>query len=417
MAVQNIFMTILKLKLTDMAYGGSALGRDKNNRVVFVPRAIPGETVEVELTKDDKKYAEGIVSAIIEPAAVRVAPRCAHFDEQTCSHFQHIDYEAQLTIKREVILDQLKRIGGVDGHVEAVWPSPKIWESQTEVVLSPTEDGRFGYWSAVQQQVIAVSDCYLLDPALQQLMQDFDIELPDLRKMTLRVGYDGELLVALETTDMEPPSLQVDFPVSVTIVLPDETTANLIGDLTVTQLIKEREFQVSAGCYFYPNPGATERLIDAVLQYAAVDEDDIVLELFSGVGIITAFLAEQAGDVFGVEINGDAIADAAVNLDEFDNVSLYEAFVVDALPLINIAPTVMVADPPEEGLTPEIIRAMVYKRPERIVYISHDVATLARDVKTFGRSGYQLQAVQPVDMRPHTYHTDCVALLVPIPQP
>jgi 23S rRNA (uracil1939-C5)-methyltransferase len=406
-------MTKLKIKLTNMAYGGSALGRDENNRVVFVTRAIPGETVEATLTKDDVKYAQGTVAEVIQPAAVRVEPRCAHFDDETCSHFQHINYETQLEIKREVILDQLKRIGGVDVLVHEVLASPKIWESQTEVVLSPTEDGGFGYWSAVQQKTVPATNCHLLDPTLQQLMQDFDIELPDLRKMTLRMGQYEDLLVALETDDIEPPSLEVDFPVSVTIVLPDQTTASLIGDLSVVQYIKGRDFQISAGCYFYPNPGATEQLIDAVLNYAAVDLDDIVLELFSGSGLFTAFIAEKAGDVMGVEINGDAIADAAVNLDEFNNVSLYEAYVVDALPMLSIKPTVIVADPPEEGLTPEIIRAIAYKRPERIVYVSHDVATLARDVKTFSNSGYQLLEVQPVDMQPHTYHTDCVALLVP----
>lgn len=404
----------IEIELTSMAHGGSALGRDAQKRVIFVPQTIPGERVRVAVPAEAKRFANGQLLEVLEPAPSRVVPRCAHFSDQTCSHFQHIDYAAQLAIKQDVVADQLKRIGGLEVDVASFLPSPEIWHTQREVVLMPTAEGGFGYWSAVAQQAIPIEgECFLLHPALQRLIEDFDLALPDLRQMNLRVGCYDDLLVALEVQNVEPPSLEVDFPVSVAIVLPDQTTANLIGDNFVTQRYNGREFQISAGCFMYPNTAVVEQLIDTVLALGRVTSQDVVLELFSGVGVLTAFLAEKAEQVLGIEANSDAVADAAVNLDDTDNVSLYEAFVEDVLPTLSFQPDVLVMDAPSGGLSGEIIGAVAYKRPSRLVYVSDDVATLARDAKRLAQEGYVIRQLQPLDMHPHTFHHTLVVLFEP----
>ena len=245
---------------------------------------------------------------------------------------------------------------------------------------------------------------------MQNLYQDFDLELPGLRKVTLRQGYDEALLVAFEIDGVEPPELEVDFPVSVTMVLPDQTTVNLIGDNDVTQKINGREFQVSAGCYFYANPLIGAKLIQTVLKYAAVSPQMTVLELFSGVGVLTAFLAEKAGAVVGIEANSDAVEDAAVNLDEFDNISLYQSAVEEVLPDLELKPEIVVVDPPPAGLSAEIIDGLVRLRPRRMVYVSHDVATLARDAQILAQLRYTLREVQPIDTNPHHFQITSVAV-------
>ena len=407
-------MSILKLKLTDMANGGQALGRDTNNRVIFVPQAIPGELVEVTVAEAaGKGHTQGALLKVLKPSAERVAPRCDHFADQTCSHFQHIAYAAQLHYKKKVVQDQMKRIGGVEPLVRPLIASPAQWGWQTAVTLSPTAEGGFGLWSARQQKVVPIHQCALLTPGLQNLVQDLDMELPGLRRLTLREGTEGDLLMALEVEDVEPPELVVDFPLSAVLVLPDQTAANLIGDNFAVQVLGGRPFQVSAGCYWHTNPAASELVTAAMLKVAQVRPSDVVLELFSGVGVLTAALAGQAAEVLAIEANSDAVEDLAINLDDTDNVSVYHAFVEDVLPSLKVAPTVVVMHPPASGLSAEIVRAVAYKRPSRLVYVSDDVATLARDVKALGRSGYRLAEVQPVDTAPQMYQMACVALFLP----
>ncbi|MBK8434723.1 MAG: class I SAM-dependent RNA methyltransferase [Chloroflexi bacterium] len=406
-------MSFLKLRLSAMANGGQALGRDTNNRVIFVPQAIPGELVEVEVDEQTKGHSQAQLRRVLQPSAERVSARCDHFPDQTCSHFQHIAYPTQLHYKKQVILDQMKRLAGLEPLVRPLIASPAQWGWQTAVSLSPTAEGGFGLWSGRQQKVLPIAQCALLTPGLQNLMQDLDMELPGLRRLTLREGSEGDLLVAMEIEDVEPPDLVVDFPLSAAIVLPDQTAANLIGDNFVVQVINGRPFQVSAGCYFHANPAATEQVTAALLTAAQLRPSDKVLELFSGVGVFTAALAAHSAEVIGIEANSDAVEDAAINLDDTEQVSLYHAFVEDVLPSLKIAPPVVVMHPPAGGLSAEIIRAVVYKRPQRLIYISDDVATLARDAKMFGRSGYRLAEIQPIDTAPQTYHMTCVALFLP----
>jgi 23S rRNA (uracil1939-C5)-methyltransferase len=356
-------MSILKLRLTAMANGGQALGRDDNNRVIFVHQAIPGELVEVEVDDHAKGHTQGILQAVLKPSSERVAPRCDHFGDQTCSHFQHIAYPAQLHIKKQVVADQMKRLAGLEPTIRPLLPSPQPWEWQTAVSLSPTAEGGFGLWSARQHRVLPIHNCALLTPSLQNLMQDLDMEMEGLRKLTLREGTEGDLLMALEIEDVEPPDLVVEMPVSAAIVLPDQTAANLIGDNFVVQVIGGRPFQVSAGCYWHSNPSATEQVVAALLGAAQLRPKDVVLELFSGVGVLTAAMAPRCAQVVAIEANSDAVEDAAINLDHTDNVSVYHAFVEDVLPSLKLAPQVVVLHPPPAGYRPRLCGRWRIKSP------------------------------------------------------
>jgi 23S rRNA (uracil1939-C5)-methyltransferase len=401
---------ILTFQPTSIANGGAGIARDAQERPVFIPFTIPGETVSARLLEEKAHYAHAELVAVIAASPDRVEPRCPHFGVCGGCHFQHMAYAAQLAAKQQIVVDQLQRIGGVTAvPITPTIPHPQPWAYRAETELTPTPEGGLGYWSPQQRQVIPIQECPIIHPDLFALWQDVDMVLPGLRKLTLRIGDDEALLAALEIDDVEPPELETDFPVSVAIVLPDRTAATLVGDNYNIQSVRDRDFRVSPGCYFAPSPAMLAPTIETILRYAALTGQETVVDGYSGVGLFSAALAEQAASVTAVEINPDAIADTIVNLAHTDNVSLYEGWFEDVLPQL-AAPDLLLVHPPEKGLSKAAIAAIGRQRPSRLIYVSSDVATLARDGKYLIQAGFTLKAIQPIDAAPQTYHLDTVSL-------
>lgn len=407
----QLLMDTVTLELVSMAHGGAAVGKDKRGRTIFVPYGIPGEKVRVAITGDKKKYAHAEIVEILKPSPDRVEPPCPHFGPCGGCHFQHMRYQAQLKVKRNVVADQLERLGGLKKiRVRPTLPNPNPYTYRVDMVLSPAPAGGLGYWSPALREVIAIEVCPISHPRLVELLHDIDLDLPGLRKLTLRIGADEALLAAIEVEDVEPPELEADFPVSVAIVLPDNTAASLVGDYYIVQAVKGRDFRLSAGCFFYPSSAAAEHIVDAVLKYAALNGTETVVDAYSGVGTLTAFLSPAAAQVIAIEVNPDAVADAAVNLEDTDNVTLYQGYTEDVLPTLDVRGSVMVVHPPAEGLSRAAIQAVKDAAPRRLIYVSSDVATMARDSKQLSQDGYHLVEVQPVDMTPQNFQVDTVSL-------
>lgn len=210
-----------------MAHGGSGIGRANRSRTVFVPLTVPGEKVRAQIVSEKNKYAQAELVQVLQPSPERVTPRCQHFAVCGGCHFQHMSYGAQLAAKEAVVRDQLARLGGFkQANVVPVLPNPEPWAYRVEMVLSPVGNGRLGFWSPVQKEVIAIEECPIARPELVGLLQDVELDLPGLRKLSLRVGDDEALLAAIEVDGVEPPELEADFPISVAIVLPDKTAAS-----------------------------------------------------------------------------------------------------------------------------------------------------------------------------------------------
>lgn len=395
------------ITLLEMAHGGAAMGRDGSGRAVFVPYAIPGEKVKIS-SPDDKGWARPVT--ILKAAPERTAPPCPHFGLCGGCHFQHIDYSAQLRFKQAIVRDQLARVGKLGAvAVRPVLPNPQPYHYRVETTFNKTDGGQLGFWSPVTGRVIPIESCHLLRPELQTLFQDIDLALDGLRKLTLRLGDDQALLLALEVNDVEPPALDADFPVSVVMVLPDKTTANLIGDNYLIQQLKGRDFRVTAGCSFFPSPPAGALVIDTVLNYAALSGREQILEADAGVGLLTAFLAQGAAQLNGLVQNSDAIADATLNLADTDNVSLYQGTLEAILPLLEGKADLMVLSLPA-GLSPKASKAIQQQRPGRIIYLSDDLNTLARDGRQLKQMGFRPVEIQPIDMLPQTFHIYTVSL-------
>jgi len=403
-----------EMTLFAMAHGGDAIGRHEG-RAIFVPYTMPGERVRVEIVEDHKRYAHARLVEVLEPAPARGEPPCPYFGPDKCGgcQLQHIAYPTQVQIKGRVVVDQLERIGRFDDPpvLEPI-PDDTGWDYRNRALFRTTEEGHPGFLSAGSNDVYPVGDCLIVHPLLGQLYRSLRMKHPNVEKMELRVGTaTGDLMVVLQTYDEEPPSLKVDFPLSIVQVRHDTTPTPLVGLDYINDVVHGREFRISATSFFQVNSVQAGRLVDLVLDALAPQGDEVVLDAYCGVGLFTAFLAEQASLVVGIELNPDAIDDAVYNLADAENVTLLEGQVEYALPEIEEELDAVVLDPPRAGVEKEVLDGLAARAPERIVYVSCDLATFARDARRLVKKGYTLAWVQPVDLFPQTYHVETVALL------
>jgi len=404
-----------EVTLLEMVHGGQALARHAG-RTLFVPYGVPGERVHARITDDRGRYAFAEVVEVLEPSPHRIAPRCPHFGPGQCGgcHFQQIEYAVQPGYKRDVVIDQLRRIGGFqDPVVHPTLASPEAWAYRNHATFHLDEVGNFCFVGTDNETLIPIEECHIIRPELLELLDELNLdEIPQLERVRLQVGTGGDLMVVVSTRDDEPPALEVTIPVSINFLLSDNEPVNLIGSSHVTYTLRGRSFRVTAGGFFQVNVPQAGALIDLVLQKLDLHGDEAVLDLYAGVGLFTAFIAERAELVTSVESYPPAVTDADENLVEFDNVDLIEGSVEDVLDDIDGAYDAAVIDPPRSGMDAAALDALAEIGPRTIVYVSCEPSTLARDAKRLAAKGYRLVDVTPVDMFPQTYHIECVAHFV-----
>lgn len=409
---------IVEITITALSHAGEGIGR-LAGRAVFVPFALPGETVRAEIVVEKKNFARARLLEVLTPAPERVEPPCPHHFSLSpqpsalpCGgcQLQHLAYPAQLRFKRQTVVEQFVRVGGFsDPPVRPMQPSPAPFRYRNHVQFSLTPEGRLGFQAAGSNRVVAIRECHLISPAVNDLWRQITLEsAPELDRLTLR-ATDDDALVVFES-ESDAPDLELDVPVSAALLRPDGTSYALAGRDYVEITVRGREFKVSAGSFFQVNPALTEHLVALVLEALALQGGEVVWDVYSGVGLFTAFIAPIAGRVIGIEAGASAVGDAAENLDEFDNVEIYEAPAEAVVPTLTLRPDAICVDPPRAGCAPEVIEALAASGAARIVYVACDPATLARDAKRLVAGGYALAWVQPLDMFPQTYHVECVAL-------
>ena len=405
----------LTLELEDMAHGGDAVGRHEG-KVVFVPYGIPGEEVRVSVTRDRKRFAHARLLKVLSPSPHRVSPPCPYFGKCGGCQWQHVAYQAQLEYKRSIVEAQLQRIAGVHAtRVEPTIGMSEPWQYRNHVQFSVSHDGQLGFMGAGSHQVVPIERCLLMHPLLDEMYQALDLEMVGLSRLTLRAGLgSGDQMIIFEMEEEQVPELEVDMPASCIALWPDGTAITLIGNGYLEEQLVGISYQVSANSFFQVNTEQTERVLSLVAAFLNPSPADVLVDAYCGVGTFGVALASRVGQVIGVESHPSAISDARVNAADCANVSLREGPAESVLPdLKGLSDPLVVLDPPRTGLASAALAAVVDLAPARIVYVSCDPATLARDVGKFVASGYDLRAIQPVDMFPQTYHIECVALLLP----
>jgi 23S rRNA (uracil1939-C5)-methyltransferase len=402
---------LLTVKLDKFTYGGDALGRLPDGRAVFVPYTLPGETVSLRILEEKPGHVRAALLDVLEPSPQRIVPKCIHFGLCGGCHYQHLSYPTQLTVKAGILRDQLMRIGKIeDPPVKQAVPSSSPWNYRNHVQFHLTRDGKLGYIAAASRSVMPIRECHLPEPSLDALWPrlEFDPDL-GLDRVSLRLGLNDQSMVVLESESPYAPELELEADLSV-VHLSEDDVVVMAGDDHLVMAVNDRLFRVSAASFFQVNTELAGKMVAHLLEHIPVSPSTILLDVFCGVGLFSAFLAPLVGRLIGIEASPSACEDFGFNLDEFDNVELYEAPAEDVLPALDVKPDVVILDPPRAGLEKRAFEALLALKPAVIAYVSCDPSTLARDAARLIAGGYRLDQVTPFDLFPQTYHIESISI-------
>ncbi|MCI0520540.1 MAG: hypothetical protein L0Z70_09830, partial [Chloroflexi bacterium] len=353
----------------------------------------------------------GEILRVVEASPQRINPPCPYYGQCGGCHYQHISYAAQVQAKKDILVEQIQRAApGLSLPTVEALPSPVEYHYRNHAQFHMTPDGSLGYHRAGTNEVIPVKECLLLQTPLAETLPTLTFgPLPEIERVGLRAGADGEVQVTLEGSPESLPEVDVEeSPVSV-VHLSEAGRIVLAGGAGMRMDCSGKEFRVSAGSFFQVNSLVAAVLKDIILETLPMERSSQVIELYGGLGFFSAFIAPRVGRLAVVESSPYACMDFEVNLDEFE-VELYEAPVEKFLPLAPFTPDALLADPPRTGISRDAMEEIMRLRPKWLAMVSCDPATLGRDAKALGRGGYRLNKLVMVDMFPQTYHIESFSL-------
>jgi 23S rRNA (uracil1939-C5)-methyltransferase len=444
----------LSLTIDDLAFGGEAVGR-ADGYVVFVRGGVPGDRLRVRLEQARSRFGRGVIEAIEEPSPHRVDAPCPYFGRCGGCRLQHMAYPAQLAFKAKQVSDVIERVGGLAGvEVRPIIGAEETYgyRNKMEFTVAPRQGGEdpiVGLHEADRYDaVLDIERCLIQSEAMNALLDEARRFFSDrrfsayeqrsgeglLRFLMLRDGRrTGEAMVnvvasAPAVSELAPlvDRLRTRWPGTSSVVMnvnPRKASVavgveeHLLGGRDhIRERIGGLTFQISANSFFQTNTAQAERLFAVVLEAADLLGTETVIDLYSGTGAISLLLARRCRAVYGVELAQAAVDDAGVNaaVNQIANCTFLSGevrFVLPALIAKGITADVVVADPPRAGFHPKALSALVSLAPGRIVYVSCNPSTLARDLGELVRGGYRVEWVQPIDMFPHTPHIEAVARL------
>jgi 23S rRNA (uracil1939-C5)-methyltransferase len=400
--------------LEKLTYGGEAMGRLPDGRAVFVPFGLPGEHVRVELTEDKKNFARGKLLELLKASPERIEPKCKHFGKCGGCHYQNLSYEKQLLAKTEILRDQLQRIGKIENPpIAQIVASPLEWNYRNHVQFHLTAEGKIGFINARGNSTLPIEECHLPEAGINAFWHDLQFESnKDVERVSLRAGQDEELMVVLESESAETPELEIEADVSV-VHLFEEHAVVLAGQDNLSFNILGQDFRVSAASFFQVNTKMAEKMAGHIISNLPITPSTTLLDVYCGVGLFSKFFASKCQTVIGIEESESACEDFAFNLDEFDNVELYEGAAEEILPGLAgrlDSSTFAIVDPPRAGIERHALDAILSIKPQIIAYVSCDPSTLARDAARLINGGYRLVDVTPFDLFPQTYHIESISI-------
>jgi 23S rRNA (uracil1939-C5)-methyltransferase len=440
----------IELAVDDLAFGGDGVGR-ADGYVMFVRGGLPGDRLRVRVTEARGRYGRATIESVVTPSPDRVEAPCPYFGHCGGCRLQHLAYPAQLAFKARQVHECLTRLGGLPPfELRPIVAAPEPYGYRNKMEFTIAEPGPvLGLHAAERYDVVLdIERCLLQSDTMNALLDEFRREVRSrglsvwdpkserglLRFLTVREGRGtGQAMVNIVASapDIEALApvaerLRARVPATIGVLLNvNDRKASvavgseehlLLGRDHLTELLDGVAFQVSANSFFQTNTVQAERLFAIVAEACALDGRDTVLDLYSGTGAISLLLARRAARVYGIEVSAAAVGDAIRNAQAngIDNCTFMTGEVRHVLPGLTsegVRASVVVADPPRAGFHPKALAALGTLAPARIVYVSCNPATLARDVGDLARRGYRLEWVQPVDMFPQTPHIEAVARL------
>jgi 23S rRNA (uracil1939-C5)-methyltransferase len=448
---------LLDLTISDLTHDGSGVGRWQG-RVVFVPDTVPGDRLWVRLVRVKPQYAHGKLHELIESSPHRVRSGCIVADKCGGCQWQQIDYAYQLEAKRNLVIQDLERIGGlVQPPVEPVlavgaalaYRNKATYPVQVSIApgKSPQVQRRTvqaGYFQKSSHHLINLNQCPIQDQRLNPLLADIKRDIQaigwsiydetthrgEVRHLGLRIGRrTGEILLTIvaRTGNLlnlpEQAQTWLDrYPLLKGVALnlnPDRTNAIfgketrcVVGQESITEIFAGLQFRIQPTTFFQVNTEQAEALLQAIEQQLQLQGEEILVDAYCGIGTMTLPLAKQVQQAIGIEIQAEAIEQARANatLNQITNATFQVGKTEAILPQLDIKPDVVLLDPPRKGCEGSVIETLLRMQPDRIVYVSCNPSTLARDLKLLSHQ-YELVRVQPADFFPQTAHVEAAAFL------
>jgi 23S rRNA (uracil1939-C5)-methyltransferase len=455
------------IDITGMTHEGQGVGRI-DGLAVFVDGVLEGEQAEIKIIKLNKSYAVGKLINVLKSTPDRATPFCGAYKRCGGCSLQHMDYKAQLEFKTKLVRDNLERIGGLSGvtvHDTIGMTSPMNYRNKAQFPVA-TADGRVvtGFYAARSHDVIEPEECGIQDVAGDRIRKVVGRFITErgltaydektgkglIRHIMTRVGFNtGEVMVVLVIngsslpyadelvqlltqtdgswdsgegvsggggTEYKVRSIYLNINTKNTNVILGDMNILLYGSETITDTIGKYKFIISPHSFFQVNPVQTEVLYGKALEYARLSGTETVFDLYCGIGTISLFLSEKASKVIGVEVVEAAINDACENA-KINGVTNTEFFVGEAEKVVpdlysrGICADVVVLDPPRKGCDESLLQLLADMQPDKIVYVSCNPSTLARDLKFLAGHGFNVIEVQPVDMFPWSGHVESIVLM------
>ncbi|MDE6035904.1 MAG: 23S rRNA (uracil(1939)-C(5))-methyltransferase RlmD [Ruminococcus sp.] len=445
MPEKNQFVNV---EITGITSEGNGVGR-VDGMAVFVPDTATGDVCRVKIVKVLKSYAYGIVDEVITPSPDRITPDCPVYRKCGGCVFRHISYDAECRIKDGIIKDAFRRIGGLAPEYEEFIKAgcTERYRNKAQYLLT-VSDGKVisGFYAERSHRVIPVSDCKL-QPVIFRDILDTVIEYINLHKISvyselthtgivrhvyIRQGtYSGEIMLCIvvrkdvsrqfnalcriiTTKFPEVKSIVINVNPERTNVIMGSKCITLYGSDTISDNMCGNKVKISVQSFYQVNTVQAEKIYRKALEFASPAPDDVIADLYCGAGTIGLSMAEKAGKVIGIEIVPEAVENARNNAKSngIGNAGFYCGDAGKVFFELGMKPDIIVIDPPRKGCTPETIRIITDTEPDKIVMISCNPATCARDAEIFSRSGYDVKKVCGADLFPRTKHVECVVLMV-----
>lgn len=439
-----------QIQIIDIGTSGEGVGKIEDF-IVFVPGTLPGDTIEVRLLKVKKSYGYGKMIKLVIPSPIRTNPKCSIANQCGGCQLQHMNYYAQLEWKTKKVRETLKRIGKLEDVLVSEtlgMQHPYLYRNKAQYPIRMVDgEIQIGFYAQNSHRIVPMEKCEIQQPihdqireSVKQFLKEYKISIYNeekhkglVRHLLIKTGYHTkEVMVVLVINGKEIPhqeafvkmlrsipeitSIMLNHHKEKTNVILGRECTLLWGKPYLVDKIKDLSFQIAPLSFFQVNPIQTERLYEIALNFAALTGKEIVWDAYCGIGSISLFLAKKAKHVYGVEIVPEAIENARENAKRngMTNTSFYVGKAEEVIPNCykeGIKADVMVVDPPRKGCDQKLLETLVQMAPKRIVYVSCDVATLARDLHYLTQEGYKVDRVQPVDMFPMTTHVETVVLM------
>ncbi|HHU68701.1 MAG TPA: 23S rRNA (uracil(1939)-C(5))-methyltransferase RlmD [Thermoanaerobacterales bacterium] len=439
------------IEIKDLSHKGQGVG-DYQGFTLFVPDAIPGDKVKVKIVKVSKNYAIGKLIKVLAPSANRILEKCPVARNCGGCQIQNMAYEAQLKYKTRLVEQNIERIGGLKGitvHKCIGMKDPWRYRNKVQFPVG-IRSGKaiVGFYAAGSHDIIPTESCIIQHQSADEVLKiiknfidEYNIEVYDetlgeglIKHIIIRIGFStNEIMVILVINGKELPYcdklvelIKDKLPFVKTIVLNINTEKtnvimgreNIIvyGKGKISERLGDLEFSISPLSFFQVNSAQAEVLYEKAVQYAELSGDETVFDLYSGTGTISLFMAKKAGKVYGIEVVKDAVMDARENarINNITNAEFVVGAAEDVVPKLykkGMMADIVVVDPPRKGCAPSLLDTIIKMNPKKVIYISCNPSTLARDICILANGGYQVHKIQPVDLFPHTMHVECVVLM------